>query len=39
MPLSVEKFENTILAFGYPNESKMVYDFLKGVGEYDHDTR
>lgn len=39
MPLSVEKFESTLRAFGYPAESKLVYDYLKGVGEYDHGTR
>ena len=39
MPLSSEKFESTLRAFGYPNESRMVYDYLKAVGEYDHGSR
>lgn len=39
MPLSCERFRDHLLNFGYVNEAKMVYDYLKGVGEYDPDTR
>jgi len=39
MKLSAEEFRNQLSKFGYPAESDKVFDFLKGVGEYDGETK